>query len=323
MSKKDLYLSASRIGTYEGCSQQYFAKYILKIPDKGNPGSSRGTASHLIFELLLNPRHKKHYDTIIKNGSVKSSKAVDRLITKLISKDVYLEEFDHKGINNRQLIDEMILVGLKADFFCAGWKLEQAETEIKIETPRYRVIGYIDKFATSGNKALISDYKSSQDYGDNSIQAITYALWAKRVRNMDSVAQFVYLRFPEDSIREYSFSEDELAGFEEYLAGLYQKLSNFTAEDADSNLAANKGYPKKGEPFGGKTMCGYAKFPGHTNKEGKPYYHCFAKFPRNYWGLKRNGEIFKTADTVDELGDGFKAGDELVELHYKGCPYFN
>ena len=64
MSKHESALSASRIKTLQQCSWKYWCNYKLKLPDKSNDGASRGWICHLIFELLGEPRHKKHYDLI-------------------------------------------------------------------------------------------------------------------------------------------------------------------------------------------------------------------------------------------------------------------
>ena len=54
-------------------------KYHLNLPDKTNSGALRGSLCHLIFELLLKPRHKKHYEAIIKKKDITGSGAVLRL----------------------------------------------------------------------------------------------------------------------------------------------------------------------------------------------------------------------------------------------------
>ena len=69
MNKHPSALSASRIKTLQQCSWKYWCNYKLKLPDKSNDGASRGWICHLIFELLGEARHKKHYETIIKNGA--------------------------------------------------------------------------------------------------------------------------------------------------------------------------------------------------------------------------------------------------------------
>ena len=77
-------LSASRIKVEQTCSWQYWAKYVLKLPDKSNDGAKRGSICHLVFECLGNPRHKKHYVKILKNKNIFASKAVEKLVILMI-----------------------------------------------------------------------------------------------------------------------------------------------------------------------------------------------------------------------------------------------
>ena len=104
-------LSASRIKVAQTCSWQYWAKYILKLPDKSNDGAKRGSICHLVFECLGNPRHKKHYLEILKNKDIFASKPVERLVMKHAIKD----QVDDK--ENIKLIKDMTLNGLEYDFF--------------------------------------------------------------------------------------------------------------------------------------------------------------------------------------------------------------
>jgi len=63
-------LSASRIKTLETCSWVYWNNYHTKVPQSQNDGALRGTICHTIFELLLSPKHKNHFDKIIKKNTV-------------------------------------------------------------------------------------------------------------------------------------------------------------------------------------------------------------------------------------------------------------
>ena len=135
MSKKkkfEKYISASRIKTLEGCTWVYWAKYHLKLPDKTNSGAERGTLCHLIFELLLKPRHKKHFDGIIKKGSITGSSVILRLAIK------HMKKFESNKVKgkmeqeNYDLVDKMIVVGLECDFFGEGGHIEKPEQEFDI-----------------------------------------------------------------------------------------------------------------------------------------------------------------------------------------------
>lgn len=108
--KESKYLSASRIKTLQSCSWLYWCNYILKMPDKKNDGSSRGTICHLIFEVLGNKRHKKHFNKIMKTQDVFSVESIKRLIIKH-AKILEVDDFE-----NIALIKQMIFNGLSYDF---------------------------------------------------------------------------------------------------------------------------------------------------------------------------------------------------------------
>lgn len=318
MSKTNLKLSASRIKKFLDCSWSYYCSYILKLPQESNSGSIRGNCVHAIFEFLLKEKHKWHYDSIVQTGSIYGSPAVLRLAKYYLKRDG-LTEFDNKGENNLKLTDEMILLGLKTDFFCEGKKLEMGELEISIEDPAYRLVGYIDKIAKEEDGRYLSyDYKSSSRIGDHSLQALTYALWVKRVLRADSVVRFLYLRFPDQVTSDYSFSDEQLDGFEEYLKSLYSYLENLTEEEAKKNMAWDKGFPKKEDGFSKRLLCGFGKYPKHKNKEGKEYWVCGAKFPMDYFvRLDKDGKIVESSkDPIDKKNE-----TDIIEFrHYNGCP---
>ena len=87
MEKNDLnYLSASRVKTLDSCSWLYWCNYHLKMPQSTNSGALRGTICHLILELLLKKRHKKHYDAILEEGHINASAPVDKVVRKFLKK---------------------------------------------------------------------------------------------------------------------------------------------------------------------------------------------------------------------------------------------
>lgn len=316
---KPLLLSASRIKLLESCSWKYYSRYVLSLPKSTNSGAQRGTIVHKIFELLLNLRHEKHQRLIFLEEKLSASKPVERLVRRLMAKEG-LGEKDNKDQDNYSLISSMIVFGLSHDFYLSGKELEVAETEIKINTPRFKLIGYIDKLARDKDGSLhIYDYKSSAgNEDDHSLQALTYALWAKKDRNTNSVVKFVFLRFPDDPEKEYRFTEQELDGFEEYLAYLYPKLIKFSEDDARSNFARHIEPPEKG--FGGKLQCGFSYKKDQLKKDGKPYYACEYKFSFDYFvALNEAGEEIGSAKTQEELTnlDGCVS---MRRRNYTGCP---
>lgn len=327
---KNVVLSASKLKVFKSCSWLYNCQYEGdKIPQEGNYGSSRGTVVHLLFECLLKPRHRKHYDLIVKEKSIKNIPVIFRFINKQMKKEKIIDECDNKGNNNFKLIDEMILVGLLYDFYCEEGKLEQAETEFNYTDPksRYTVRGFIDKLASKEDLLMIYDYKSSSDVFKGAdlefnVQALMYSLYAKRVRKMDSLVRFIFLRFPDNPVQELAFSDEDLNNFEQYLIKVTKILNNFTIKDAKSNLAARQPYAKD-KSFSGPVSCGYAKYKGHIKPAtGEPYWHCAYKFDFHYWTLcNAEDETIKTSKEDNLIADESK-GEYVLKKKYAGCPAF-
>jgi ATP-dependent helicase/DNAse subunit B len=323
MLKKAKYLSASRIKTFKSCSWLYWCKYGLGLPDTTNSGALRGTICHLIFELLLESRHKKHQEIISEKKTIKASPPIDRLVKK------HLKQSGIFDAENYDLMDEMIVVGLRSDFYVEGSELLDPEFEFDItnESPSYRIYGFIDKIAKFKNKneILISDYKSSKgkfkgEDLESNVQAMIYSLVAKKTwPKLKPVVEFLFLRFPKKPIQRLEFSDDALEGFEYYLEEVYKSIRNFDEKDAESNFAADKPIPKEG--FSGKLMCGFAKEKGQLKKDGSLMWHCPYKFDFSYHALKdKNGNVLKT-DFENTFSP--KKGETVEKMNYDGCPRHN
>lgn len=310
-------LSASKIKKLEDCSWSYWCTYHLKLPDKSNLGAQLGTICHLIFEVLLNPRHLKSYQRIVKNKSVDADKGCVRLIKK---------HLDLQKVNtpeNYILLDQMILVGLKSDFFVKGAELLGAEYafEIKNESPNYYIKGFIDKPYRRGNKVIIDDFKSSKkkfegEEKDSNLQAMIYSLAAKKIwGEVEPEVRFIFLRFSDDPMVKLKFNEESLKGLEYYLEYTQQRVNSFTEEDAKKHFAFNQ---TDVEGFKGKLMCGFAKYPGQKKKDGNLMWHCPHKFPYKYYVLKDKDN--KTLKSSLENNFKPKTDEKVLELEYAGCP---
>ena len=336
MVKKDLkYLSASRIKTLDSCSWLYWCNYHLHLPQSTNTGALRGTICHLVLELLLKPKHKKHYDVIMKKGEIAASKAIDRLVKKFLLENRMLDTYDgpdpRLDEDHYALCDSMILVGLKQDFFGEGGSQPSAEYEFVIENdePSYNMRGFIDKTVKyqKESELVISDYKTSKakfqgkDLETN-VQAMMYSLVAKKLwPKLKPIVRFIFLKFPRQPIQELRFDEETLNGFERYLETVFDQVNNFDEEQAVSNFAYDKPKPKKG--FGGPLMCGFAQKPGQLKKDGTLMWHCPYKFAFDYYALvdDETGEVAKSALEEGVLSE--KEGYSLKVLSYEGCPKFN
>ena len=351
MKKHESALSASRIKTLQQCSWKYWCNYKLKLPDTSNDGASRGWICHLIFELLGNPRHKKHYELIIKHGSIFKCEPIKKL-TLYHAKKLHVN--DHE---NLQLIDSMTVNGLHYDFFgedldCPTKAISEEAFDIEVENEdfSYRIKGFIDKLFLYEDKsyALIRDFKSSKqvfkgkEITDN-LQDLMYSLAVKHLypNYKKRESEFLFLKFDLSKdmfnqtgngvLKMAPLNDDELYGFQYELTEIQRVIDNFDEEQARSNFAGAQPYPSDGT-FGGPLACGKDGFKMSRgqpvlDKNGDPIpaFICSFRKPFDYYALKNaDGSLVKTAFTEDlKKLEGIKKEDQTIELmHYEGCPYW-
>ena len=182
-------LSASRLKTLETCSWSYWCNYHLKLPQKQNEGALRGTVCHLVFEMLVKKKHKKHYTLVTKGDHLKGSAAVYRLVMKHLTQMEKSFDLPMTNEENTTLVNDMILVGLRCDFFGRGGAVDKPEHEFLLENeiPPYKIRGFIDKPILYKKKKHIKivDYKSSKykfrgEELHSNIQAMVYTLASKK-----------------------------------------------------------------------------------------------------------------------------------------------
>ena len=309
MAKKEkVRLSASKIKTLDTCSWLFYSKYFLKTPDTSNDGASRGTIIHLIFELLLKPRHKKKYFTKLKRSptAILRIKPVNRLLNK------HAKRLNVNDKDNLALIYQMLYVGFNHDFFCKGSKQLKEEEHFEIEGDNFIINGFIDKKAFYKNKIDIWDYKSSKSKFNReeieaNYQALMYSLATLKKDGIIPEVKFLFLRFP-DSPEQAApkLTEEELDGFEIFLSELADLLSDYNEDKALENLAKN------GKKY--RWLCG-------SEKPGK--WICPVRRPFEFFSLteKGSGKIIKSAHTENELEAS--EGQEIVKQDYEGCPAWN
>ena len=302
MEKQSLkVLSASRIKTLETCSWVYWNNYHTKVPQSQNDGALRGTICHTVFELLLNKRHLKNYKRIIKKNAIDGDKGVDTLVKKLSAK-VKLDESNYK------LLNDMILVGLKNDFFGEGGEIVKPEYDfdIKNDEPKYHIRGFIDKPIKIKKEMHIIDYKSSKykfrgDDLEANIQAMMYSLASKKLwPKLKPIVKFLFLRFPKQPIQELVFDDNQIKGFEHYLEHINDYVNKFDEESARSNFAVDS--------VKNKWMCQVGGWK------------CPYKDPYKYYvKVNDKDEVVETS-----LEDNFKdiKGFKVETRTYEGCPKF-
>ena len=319
--------SPSRIKTFSDCSQVYYAKYLLKVPDKPNLGATLGSITHDIAELLLNKdKYFAYVNKIIESNVL--PKPLVKLIDKKLKKTLFY------SLENVEQIKSFLMVTFKTDFWMAGGDLKKPEQDFEIKK-EYWVGGFIDKYALYKDKdgdvfCIVADMKSQKEkFLDEelnfNLQAFTYLLAVKQkhpeVNLFKSYVKFILLRFPEDPVQTFQLkSQDDIAGFEEYLSYVQLQMDKFTEKDNTSNLAADLGYSKEG--FKGLVKCGRANYPGQLKKDGTKMWYCPQKFPFDYYVLvDKDGKIKYSAFTAAELP--VKPDLKMEARSYLGCPSFS
>ena len=307
--KREKILSASRIKTLETCSWTYYCNYVLRLPQRQNEGSLRGTICHLVFELILKKKHNKHKELISKASDLDGSPSVKRLIIKHLKRDAKLHDLPMDSEANYDLMNKMIVVGLRYDFFGEGGQVTDPEKEFLIESedPKYKIRGFMDKpiVYEKDNSVKIVDYKSSKQKfrGEEltaNIQAMSYSLAALKLwPKLKPTIEFLFLRFPRSAVQQCVYTKEELEGFEYFLESCYKQINSFTEKDAKTN------YAKDGSS---SWMC----------KAGKtwrcPYLDAFT-----YYELQdKDSNPLKSERKKENLKP--KEGDKIVEKKYDGCP---
>jgi len=337
MSEPKTTLSASRIKTAESCSWLYWCKYKLKLPDKSNDGARRGSICHLIFEVLGNPRHRKHFEQIKKTLDVFSSEPIKRLMMKHAVRE---------GVDDNEnvlLMKEMTLNGLMYDFFGDTHDKpteEHSEKDFHIVvndgTVKYKIRGFIDKLFLYEDKkyALIRDFKTSKatfkgkELEDN-MQDLMYSLAVKHLfpEYDTKQSEFLFLKFDlipdvKDTgvIKMQPLDEDDLHGFEHHLTEIQEYLDNFNEDSATKNMAAYKGFPEDGS-FSCKLLCGFAKEKGQLKKDGTPMWHCGMKFDFFYHEIKDKDGNFVSSCFEEDFDESMVPEGGSHEMkYYPGCP---
>jgi ATP-dependent helicase/DNAse subunit B len=321
MSKEEVVrLSASRIKTLQTCSWTYYCNYVLKLPQKNNSGAMRGTIAHLVFEILSNPRHHKYVKKILKKETCESVPSVWKLIFKTAKKlgldmDETVKPLKKEGEKtNLKCIDEMIIVGLKFDFTdIKGFISSEWAFDITNESPKYRIVGFVDRMLKSPDGTLVvRDYKSSKKIFDNSelesnLQSMMYSLAIKKSHPgtyKDIVAKFLFLRFPDNPEKSSPiFSDEVLEGFEHYLEYVGEQLQNFNEEKGKTNFAKHD--------FGKKWMC-----------QTKSGWKCPYLEAMEYKALvDKDGKLIKCIFNSETFNkEDMKEGYSVQVRNYEGCP---
>lgn len=300
-------LSATRLRTYNDCSWKYYCQYgTIRVPQAENEGSLRGQCVHLVLGVLLNPRRKKHVESIKTKKTIEAVESVKRLLIK------HLNKRNINTTDNFILLDELLITALNSDFYIKGAELQEPEMHFEIANENHIINGFLDKVGIFHDKKLIKivDYKSSKKSFttkdlESDFQAMMYSMAAKmRWPGYDVIVEFQFLRFKNPVRVAPQFSLYELDGFSQYLDYVSEQINNFTEEDALANLAYYN--PQT------SWLCGRGSFVC-------PYKNAF-----EYYAIQDSeGNITKTDLSWEKLSKRLKEGQEIITMKYEGCPAWN
>ena len=169
-------LSPTSINTYLRCPRKYYLKYIKGLKEKPSIHLIRGKAVH---DSLA----RYHQTCGEKLGTFEEMKAEllsffihswveqGEELRKLNLPEEELNEYYHEST-------EMLIGWLKRNIKAAANKIKP-ETEVRLFSQRYRVMGIIDTIHNQNGKAILTDYKTSKKdelTQDMKVQMAIYAL---------------------------------------------------------------------------------------------------------------------------------------------------
>lgn len=236
MAKKEVKLSATRIGTFLRCKLKYWYQYYDKLPKVSNPAFKLGIACHEALEFAGDIWLKKEEFT--KNDVKKILDYYDKISVR--------EGISDMGIH----IEGKELVRNRLKNFLSGTKLLGLETRfgfgdkdsIKISTEAgVPLIGAIDKVEEiDEDTLLIVDYKTSKtaptpDQLKTDVQLSIYDLVAQQLWPGYKRVILSLDLLKSDVVYTYR-TDEERKEFEEYLTVLHKEMSKFTKRQAKADI---------------------------------------------------------------------------------------
>jgi len=200
-----MYLSASKIKTFETCKLKYKWQYMDKIykPMPETEERAFGRYLHRFLELY----NKKNTSEIIK------------ILDEEINRDIIKDEDLIKAISNA--------VGFLKRFDDKNLKSEE-EKSVKAYLKNIKLGGKLDKLYRNGNITII-DFKTSKKFypGFNDLQLKFYALMMNLSEKVEvgRITNIVYFARP-NKYEEKTFTQQDIDYFKEYILDVADKMQN-------------------------------------------------------------------------------------------------
>lgn len=171
------FLSPTSINTYLRCPRKYYLKYIKGLKEKPSIHLIRGKAVHdSLARFHQTCREKLDTFEEMKTGLLSfledSWVGQEEELRKLDLPEEALDEYYRES-------KEMLIAWLKRNIKAVANGKTKPETEVRLSSQRYRVMGIIDIIHNKNGKAILTDYKTSKKEEltrDIKVQMAIYAL---------------------------------------------------------------------------------------------------------------------------------------------------
>jgi RecB family exonuclease len=243
-------ISASRLNSIDQCTMKYYMGEILGLPEKIWARTHAGSAAHSVLECLARAKHRKHLDMIKRDQSIYTSPPVARLVRAWQAHTKMPDEIVAD-------IDSMCMVAINHSNFLDEGAVTKFEPEHEFTMTLSNggmVRGFIDRMAEYPNSFVIKDYKTARnkftkaDVAD-SYQSLVYQLYVWKTFGKLAEVQYIFLRHPPTTRTKDKHimvtkpaTPEQLAGFERYLAHMWEKVNAFGLDDAHSGYCQDEGF---------------------------------------------------------------------------------
>ena len=321
MSKEPLSISASGLKTLMTCTLTFYYQNVLRIPSATHWKTHCGTLTHTVFECLMNPRRRALFIKIIESGEfkVRDYPSIVRCIEMFFRRyDITLSSVEEIG----ELVN-VAFIGIRKYFLDKENKYSpppffENERKFKVAIRDATARGFIDLLILWGDTVdkkftathgVVIDLKSqgtkfTKADLPNNIQAAIYQAACYHEFGVIPAVEFIMLRHgpttrtPDKHIQRVEPpSLAVLQGLEIYISSTYQRVNQFSLEDACQFPNPDTGFCER--------VCSYLR----------PFTYwvvCAADDPQ---GL----ETIYGHLTLDSAKKACSNGQTILERTHKGC----
>lgn len=270
---KKINVSPSRLRLFLDCKWAYFCKYVLKLPDEGNPKTSLGSLIHEILEILYKPysqeKRKKYILYVLEND--KLHPIIEKIYFKKIKTFNIPKIYGKKDENLHELGLKLTINALKFGYN-PNSKCINVEKEFVIPvSENVNIKGFIDKVSELDKDTIeLTDYKSGAPYSyekcGEELQPYFYKIAAQHLYKNYKNVLFNFHFLKNKKIVPVVKTEEELIKYLKFIISQGKEMLKFTEKDAITNKTWSCDWCKFKKP---NKDLKYTGCPAFYDKEGK------------------------------------------------------